>query len=132
MSFKSVLKTIEEGVLKTGAIVAQVEGLEPILNPLISALLPSKSAAVQAIESKVDVTFTDLTNIVQQVQLIGTQAGISNAQKLAQEAALAGQLLQAFNHITDKNIGDPAEVTAGVSDLMAAVVRIQKALKVTQ
>ena len=129
MSFKSVLKIIEEGVLKTGAVVAQVEGIEPIIAPLIALASPGAAATVAAVQSKVDVTLTDLTSIVKQVQVIGTQSGMTADQKLAAEAALAGQMLQAFGHITDKNIGDPAEVTAGVTDLMAAVVRIQKALK---
>ena len=129
MSFKSVLNIIEEGVLKTGAVVAQVEGIEPIIAPLIALASPGAAATVAAVQSKVDVTLTDLTSIVKQVQVIGTQSGMTADQKLAAEAALAGQMLQAFGHITDKNIGDPAEVTAGVTDLMAAVVRIQKALK---
>ena len=129
MSFKSVLKSIEEGVLKGGAIVAQIEGLGPIVDPLLSAISPKGDAVLRRIETKADVTITDLNNIVKQIQVIGTQSGMTNDQKLAAEAALAGQLLQAFNHISDKNIGDATEVTGGVQDLMKAIVRIQNGLK---
>ena len=48
MSFKSVLNIIEEGVLKTGAVVAQVEGIEPIIAPLIALASPKAAATVAA------------------------------------------------------------------------------------
>lgn len=130
MSFTSVLRGIEQGVLKAGAIVAQVEGIQANFEPIISALVPqSKLAAVKAAEGKIDVTFSDLSNITKSIQMIGAQSGMTNDQKLAAEAALAGQLLQAVGHVTDKNIGDPVELSEGVTDLMKAIVRIQNALK---
>lgn len=133
MSFTSVLKGIEEGALKAGQVFAQIEGVAPIFEPIINALVPqTKVAMVGNIEKefrKVDLTFKDLTDITKQIQLIGVKAGITDDQKLQQEVALVGQLLQTYGHITDKNLGDPAEVQGGIEDLMKAVIRIQKGLK---
>lgn len=133
MSFTSVLKGIEEGALKAGSVFAQIEGVVPIFEPLINALVPqTKVAMVGNVEKefrKVDLTFKDLTDITKQIQLIGVKANLTDDQKLQQEVALVGQLLQTYGHITDKNLGDPVEVQGGIEDLMKAVIRIQKGLK---
>jgi len=132
MGFTSVLKAIGQDAARGVAIYAQVQGFEPLLNGLLGAVAPKAGAAVAAVENKADVTITDLRNIAKNIQLVASVQNppMTNDQKVTAEATLAGQLLQAYGHITDKNVGDPEELSAGVSDLMKAIVRIENALKV--
>lgn len=124
MSFKSILKKIEEDVLKAGTIVATIEGFEPV----VKAFLPRTKFLTNG-EEKVDVTLGIIDNIVSQVHVMGTASGMTNDQKLDAETALIAQLVRDAGHLGSHEIGDAAEVQAGLRDMIKGWVRFKNGLK---
>lgn len=122
MSFTSILSKIGQGAEEAVNVIAQIEGFEPV----IKALIP-QTTKVQSVESKIDVSFTDITNIAKQVEVMAGASNMTSQQKLAAATAILQQMLQVAGQLT--NVGDATLVSKGIGEVMQGVVDIQNGLK---
>lgn len=117
----SWLKKIGQGVAVAADVVAKVEGLGPIIDPLLRGILP-KSA--QPLLSEGEDYLTKVGSVITTVEAVTTSMGtaVSGADKLRAATPLVMQVVKGSELLLGKKITNQAgfeKACAGIASSMA-------------